>query len=593
MKVYFTNNDNNSSDIAVDLGSAFPLPCDSLDYLIGMGRARVGQTTNVPVISGEIMRKCIFAFGVSLCVSALFACQGHDHRVSSTGDDRDSQHLFAVSDDDALRRAEELSRTYLFENAALVAESGLEVWTTRVDIDELSMAHTRFQQTVDNVPVFGGEVIVHLNPNGSLAAVSDSLIGNISVSTTPKLQDYQAVDLAVMAHGGWGSLSRDPAVDLQIVRVDDVDHLTYRVALAYLDTVEATMPVVFIDAVTGDEVMFYDNLQTARNRRIHDAENRYTLPGALRISEGQGEIGDTQENQLYRFTGHAYDYYLTEHGRDSYDNRGATMVATAHYGNRWVNAQWTGSQTRYGDGDGVDSGPLTTDDVVYHEWTHAVTQYTADLIYRNESGALNEATSDIMAAVIEDSVGGDNPWWIGENCWTPGTPNDALRYMDNPTNDNRSTDYYPERYTGSADNGGVHRNSGIANLFFYLLTNGGTHPRGKTTVAVTSIGIDAAADIWYRALSQYMTSSSNFAAARTATVNAAKDLFGASSDQVCQVENAWSAVGVGSACDGSNPPPPQDSCENACGGQSPDGCWCDDLCTRYNDCCPDKVDVCG
>ncbi|MEM9491112.1 MAG: M4 family metallopeptidase, partial [Myxococcota bacterium] len=500
------------------------------------------------------MRTYSSIFIALLCASALAACQGHNDNISDSGENRNSQNLFAGEDDSALQRAEALSRSYLQQNAGLIASDAPELWTEKVDIDDLSMAHTRFQQTVDNIPVFGAEAIVHLNPNGSLSTITDNLMTGLAAPTQPTLDDMQATDLAVMGHGGWDLISDEPRVDLQILRLDDGDHLAYRVQLAQLDSPDsAAMPVVFIDAVTGAELMSYDDLQTARNRRIHDAQNRNSVPGVLRISEGQGEIGDVQENQLYRFTGETYDYLLDVHGRDSYDNRGATMIASAHFSTDWVNAQWIGTQTRFGDGDGVTSGPLTVDDVVYHEWGHAVTDFSADLIYRNESGALNEATSDILAAAIEFHVGGNDPWLIGEDCWTPGQTGDALRYMNNPTLDGSSTDYYPERYTGSGDNGGVHLNSGIGNLFFYLLAEGGVHPRNKTDIEVAGITIPVAANIWYRALTQYMTASTNFAGARTATLNAASDLFGPESDERCQVENAWAAVGVGRPCSGAAP----------------------------------------
>jgi hypothetical protein len=139
---------------------------------------------------------------------------------------------------------------------------------------------------------------------------------------------------------------------------------------------------------------------------------------------------------------------------------------------------------------------------------------------------------------------------IGEDAYTPGTPGDALRYLNDPRRAanfgftaNDQPDHYAERYTGTQDNGGVHINSGIPNHAFYLLAVGGTHRRGGS---LSGIGADAAGRIWYRALTTYLTSSSNFAAARTATTNAARDLFGAQSYHVLAVQNAWCLVGVGS-----------------------------------------------
>ena len=145
----------------------------------------------------------------------------------------------------------------------------------------------------------------------------------------------------------------------------------------------------------------------------------------------------------------------------------------------------------YGDGDGVTFIPLSQDaDVVAHELTHGVTERTSNLIYQNESGALNEAWSDIFGAMVDRQEGatGADIWLLGEDIYTPGTPGDALRNMADPAVFG-DRDYYPDRYTGTADHGGVHSNSGIANLAFKLLVTGGTHPRGKTSVNVPAIGL--------------------------------------------------------------------------------------------------------
>jgi vibriolysin len=134
-------------------------------------------------------------------------------------------------------------------------------------------------------------------------------------------------------------------------------------------------------------------------------------------------------------------------------------------------------------------------------------------------------------------------WLVGEDTWTPGTSGDALRYMNDPADDGVSRDYWTSGI-GSVD---VHYGSGVPNLAFYLLSEGGLHPRGKSTVNVTAIGADDAAAIWYLALTSYMTISTNFAGARTAQINAATALFGATSQQVQSVTNSWAAVGVGAA----------------------------------------------
>jgi hypothetical protein len=191
-----------------------------------------------------------------------------------------------------------------------------------------------------------------------------------------------------------------------------------------------------------------------------------------------------------------------------------------------------------------------------------VTEATANLVYMDEPGALNEAMSDIMGAVCElwaspiQNPIPEKTWLVGEDIYTPNVPDDALRYMNNPTRDRHppdsefySRDYYPERYMGPADNGGVHMNSGIANLAFYLLVAGGHHPRDKTTVTVPGIGMEKARRIFYRALTQgYFTTNTQFKQARGATELVAQELYDAATQDA--VTAAWVAVGV--------PAPPSD-----------------------------------
>jgi Zn-dependent metalloprotease len=499
----------------------------------------------------------------------------------------DPELPFATRDISARMFAEARAHEYLHANQAALLYGVSELWTRKVTFDHLDMAHTRVQQTYQGIAVIGGEAVVHLNPDGAVRSLTDNLVRNVAVDTTPVYSAWEAMDLAVGLHGGWARVTGVPDVELQILRQGSQDYLVYRVEIdQFEDDYQPARPVSFISAHTGMEIDSYDNLPSGRSRSTYDASSRKRLPGTLVRDEGSGPSGDREVDEAHDFGGDVYDYYFSVHGRDSFDDKGATMKATVHYGRNYVNAYWNGSQTVYGDGDGVYSTALTADDVVYHEWTHAVTQHSANLIYQNESGALNEATSDIMAAAIESWAGGNNPWWIGEDCWLADV---ALRFMDDPTRDGSSRDHYSTRYTGTSDNGGVHWNSGIANLAFYLMAQGGDHPKPEHRVStVPAIGVDTAASIWYRALTVYMTSSTNFAAARVATEAACADLYDATT--CASVTAAWLEVGVDSGGGGGGGGA---SCEGSCGGQSADGCWCDRHCDRYGDCCPDKAAVCG
>lgn len=194
----------------------------------------------------------------------------------------------------------------------------------------------------------------------------------------------------------------------------------------------------------------------------------------------------------------------------------------------------------YGDGDGTTFRPLSAGlDVVAHELTHAVTDTSSDLIYQNESGALNEAMSDVFGTLVEFYDNNNPDYEIGEDIYTPNIPNDALRSMSDPTKSG-DPDHYSKRYTGSEDNGGVHINSGIINKAAYLLTKGGTH----YGVNISGIGDDKVGQIYYRANTVYLTASSTFSQARAALVQSAADLYGAGSAEVASVNKSFDAVGV-------------------------------------------------
>ncbi len=250
-----------------------------------------------------------------------------------------------------------------------------------------------------------------------------------------------------------------------------------------------------------------------------------------------------------------YDYWKNVHGRNSYNGSGAVIKSYVHYDRSYENAYWDGSRMTYGDG-ATRFSPLTSLDVCAHEIGHAVCSSTANLTYSYESGALNEGFSDIWGAAVEYyKAPNKQTWLIGEDI---DKQRPSLRSMSNP-NAEGQPDTYQGTYwaTGSGDNGGVHTNSGVLNHWFYILSVGksGTNDKGNA-YSVAAIGIDAAAKIAYRTEAVYLTASSNYAAARTYSIQSAKDLYGAGSAQEIAVTNAWYAVGVGAAASGGGTPPP-------------------------------------
>jgi len=257
-----------------------------------------------------------------------------------------------------------------------------------------------------------------------------------------------------------------------------------------------------------------------------------------------------------------YDYFQNQHGRNSYDNAGASIRSYVHVDNNYDNAFLYGSVMSYGDGssNGTEGNgyfdALTSIDVAGHEIGHAVCTNTANLTYQDESGAMNEGFSDIWGASIEHFAKGNGNdlapdatvWLIGDEI-DRRTGSAALRSMSDPKSLGQPDTYQGTNWaTGTADSGGVHTNSGVLNFWYYLLTAGGsgTNDIGNA-YTVTGIGMTKAAKITYRLESNYLTASATYADARTGAIQAAVDLYGAGSAEEIATTNAWHAVGIGAA----------------------------------------------
>jgi len=279
---------------------------------------------------------------------------------------------------------------------------------------------------------------------------------------------------------------------------------------------------------------------------VHTANNGSTLPGSLVRAAGEPPVGDEVVNEAA--TGVEASLSLFHDlGRSSYDGDGAAVIATVHYEQGYDNAFWNGKQLVFGDGDGKVFGPFTKPiDVCGHEFTHAVTQYTANLTYSDQSGALNESISDCFGSCVKQrSLGQDAAsadWLIGEGIFMPGVQGKALRSMKAPGTAYDDPQLGRDPQVGSMadyvqtsdDNGGVHINSGIPNRAFYL-----------AAVAIGGLTWEGAGRIWYAALTSGLSPDTDFAGFASATVSAA----GVDADAV---RSAWTEVGVLS---GSSPAP--------------------------------------
>ncbi|MFT3744189.1 MAG: M4 family metallopeptidase [Pyrinomonadaceae bacterium] len=519
--------------------------------------------------------------------------------------------VFSTGSQDELEIAKQISLEALRGRAANRTIGNVDEYEVkRVEIDDLRMAHTRVQQKVDGIPVWEGEAIVHLKADGSVASITDDLKDGVSVRTSPDLGEKDANRLAVANYKGRAKQTDPSMIQMYIYRGEDRDHLTYRIETPRLDgTKDTSAPVVFIDAHTGEVVDQYDNLQTGTGSSLYNGtvsistslsganyymedttrrQGTFNMNNTGNTSTGTGgtqsRYTDADDNwtatnaragvDAHYGAAKTFDYYQLVHGRNGIDgnygpgtttaiSNGVSIVASrVHFGSGYNNAFWYQNMMSYGDGDGSTFTPLTSIDVCGHEMTHGVTERTANLTYAKESGALNESWSDIMGSMVELYADGGNmttnTWLIGEDIYTPNTAGDALRRMDNPNAvgdpDHYSLRLYPGTCTASNANDqcGVHTNSSISNHAYYLITAGGTNR--VSGVTVPGIGASAAERIFYRALTVYMTASTNFAGARTATLNAATDLFGASSAQYASVATGWCAVGVGT-CPSTTPTP--------------------------------------
>lgn len=502
--------------------------------------------------------------------------------TNKTPDEIDDGPLFSTdNEEESINLATDIAMDTLASDERFLAGVD-EVFTDKVVIDEFGKAHVRLGQGHRGLNVEGGNAVLHLSSKGEYDGFNDDMSRFLSVNTNPTVGLDQAIaeaetilpdllvhelydidslteeELATLSESLEFTVNGAPEAELIVRRVKNHDHVVYKVTFE-VDVINADgflermLLAAFMDADENKPTYQRNDIHSARNRRTYDRNNS-TSGGSLARSENDGPHSDWVVNEAHDNAGITYDYYNSRHGRDSYNGSGATINSYVHHDRNYVNAYWNGSQMVYGDGDGSTSRELTVLDIVAHELTHAVTDYSSDLIYSGESGALNEAMSDIFAAGAEayrDGGANSNTWKIGEEAWTPGTSGDALRYMDNPCRgQNCSQGSYTEhanyanRYTGSYDNYGVHLNSGILNHVFYLLVQGGTTTVDGLSgdVNVPSIGMAKAEAIAYRANTVYLTASSDYQAARNAFANSASDLYGQA--EVDAVHLAFDAVNV-------------------------------------------------
>jgi Zn-dependent metalloprotease len=455
--------------------------------------------------------------------------------------------------------------------------------------DRLGEMHVKQQQYFNGIPVDGKTYILHYK--GAQLASANGIYSNTkSKEGSPAISYREAFQLAKSAVPSKAyAFETKPTINENLLgelvylekdsdlilcyKFDIYSYLPLERLYVYINasngSIEKKIDRIHIADREGQAVGFYNDTITITTDSIsgyfrlresgrgggietYDLNREINYSSAIDFTDSDNFWDEASNFDNAAFDVHAntaatYDYFLNEHGRDSYDDSGTPLISYVHYDYNYVNAFWNGEYMTYGDGDGVSYFPLTTIDIVAHEIAHGVTEYSAGLVYSYESGALNESFSDIFGVCVDFYM---NPstanWEMAEQISSGGTP---FRDMSNP-NLYGDPDTYLGNYWhyGSSDNGGVHTNSGVQNFWFYLLVNGGsgTNDIGNS-YSVAGIGMEKAAQIAYRNLNVYLSSNSQYSDARFYSIQSAIDLFGDCSDEVIAVTNAWYAVGVGSA----------------------------------------------
>ncbi|MCW3493843.1 M4 family metallopeptidase [Microbacterium sp. SSM24] len=285
----------------------------------------------------------------------------------------------------------------------------------------------------------------------------------------------------------------------------------------------------------------------APDREISDAQEREVLPGVRVRGEDDPATGDAAADEAFDGLGATFDFLWDAWGRNSLDGAGGALLATVHYGQDYDNAFWNGERMVFGDGDGeVFTGFTNSLTVIAHELAHGVIEDEGGLVYRGQSGALNESIADVFGALAEQHALGQTAdqasWLIGEGIFTDAVQGDALRSLAAPgtayDDDVLGRDPQPAHMRDYVetrdDNGGVHINSGIPNHAFYLIA---TALGGKAW--------ERAGLIWYRTITTgTLSSSADFTAFARATLAAAASEYGEESEEVSAVRSGWVGVGV-------------------------------------------------
>lgn len=427
-----------------------------------------------------------------------------------------------------------------------VTDPAAQLQVAQVIPDDIGMTHVRMNQMHQGLPVYGAQLIVHMNGQG-ITAVNGMFVPDVDVSTTPAISADVANQRALQAVAKevHGAPLQVASTKLYVYRTGLLQGLVGENRLAY--GIEVTNPVgstgpavreaLWIDAANAAELNRVSLIHTALNRVVYSPEYDPKNPEAnVQRREGGPPSAIPFVNNLYEYAGQSYNLYKNGFGRDSYDGNGITMRSVYLVNQQCPNAYWNGESTNY-------CPVFDADDVVSHEWGHAYTEFTHGLIYQYQSGALNESYSDIWGETVDlfnnaDTMqgGSDNTkprrqggqrWQVGEDLTDPAA-GAILRDMydpNRPYDPNPRTTHDPARvndkddkeagnnyHCATSDNGGVHTNSGVPNHAFAMICDGTKFKPNNTFngQTINGIGFVKAAQIYWRAQALYQMPTTNF-----------------------------------------------------------------------------------
>ncbi|MBA4853217.1 M4 family metallopeptidase [Emticicia sp. BO119] len=521
---------------------------------------------------------------------------------------------FSNQDNKARLSAQALATNFLAEVKATlqIEDPNQELVIQATETDEIGMTHMQLQQKYKNIPVYGGEIWLHSKDNKIQTLNGRHFPTPKLVSVQPRLTEAKAIDIAmadvskksiVQKTISNGFIKQDHSSELLIYYADEkgVD-----ARLTYYLTIRPNILerwVYFVDANSGEILRKFNHTCALDGPFTANAKDLNNVTRTLNIQQFGGTyyMIDTQR-PMYNITtsklpdtpvggimtidakntpsnntkyshivsssgtswnttsvsahynaGVCYDFYRKIFNRNSLDGKGSTIISVINIadedGKGMDNAYWNGAFMGYGNGRDFFKPLAGALDVAGHEMTHGVVEASARLEYQNQSGALNESFADIFGAMIDR-----DDWTMGEEVVKPGVyPSGALRSLQNPNQGGKSARGYQPKImsqyeylenTEEEDNGGVHVNSGIPNYAFYLFATN------------ASVGKDKAEQVYYRALTKYLTRTSKFVDARLAVVKAAADLYGANSAVENAAKAAFDGVGIADPSGNTGTPTP-------------------------------------